>query len=172
MSELSDFRASKDEFFRGDHQAPLTPGQQSAFDGLNYYAENPALKFAIEPVPFDEQEVVEMQTSTGAVASYLRWARVRFEVDGTDAELTVFRDEASGSFFLPFQDANAGGETYGASRYLEVEQLAQGQLSVDFNYAYNPYCAYNEQWSCPIPPAENRLAVAIRAGEQSFDDEH
>jgi hypothetical protein len=172
MSDLSDFRASKDYFFRRDHQAPLTPAQQSSFNGLKYYDENPALRFAVEPDPFDEQEVVEMQASTGAVASYLRWARVRFDIDGEDAELTVFRDTASGSFFLPFQNANAGGETYGAGRYLEVEQLEQGKLSVDFNYAYNPYCAYNEQWSCPIPPAENRLTVAIRAGEQTFDDEH
>ncbi|MEE8421372.1 MAG: DUF1684 domain-containing protein [Dehalococcoidia bacterium] len=172
MTGLSDSRASKDDFFRSDHQAPLTPGQQSAFEGLKYYDERPALKFTLQPAPFDEQEVVEMQTSTGDIASYVRWARIRFDVDGDDAELTVFRDAQSGSFFLPFQDANAGGETYGAGRYLDVEQLPDGRLSVDFNYAYNPYCAYNEMWSCPIPPAENRLTVAIRAGEQTFDDEH
>ena len=113
-----------------------------------------------------------MQTSTGDVASYLRWARIHFEVDHETAELTVYRDAQSGAFFLPFQDANAGGETYGAGRYLEVEELEDGRLHVDFNYAYNPYCAYNERWSCPIPPAENRLTVAIRAGEKTFDDEH
>jgi uncharacterized protein (DUF1684 family) len=112
-----------------------------------------------------------MQTSTGDVASYIRWARISFAVDGETAELTVFKDAQSGSLFLPFQDANAGGETYEAGRYLDVEQH-DGRLHVDFNYAYNPYCAYNEMWSCPIPPAENRLAVAVRASERSFDDEH
>lgn len=171
MSSLTEFRAEKDDFFRTDHQSPLQPQQQSQFDGLNYYDENEALSLGLEPVPFDEQEVIEMQTSTGDVASYIRWARISFAVDGEGAELTVFKDAQSGSLFLPFQDANAGGETYGAGRYLDVEQH-DGRLHVDFNYAYNPYCAYNEMWSCPIPPAENRLTVAIRAGERSFDDEH
>ncbi len=171
MSELSEFRASKDDFFRTDHNSPLQAPQQAAFAGLKYYDEDPALSFDLEPSPFDEQELIEMQTSTGDVASYVRWARIGFEVDGEAAELTVFKDAEAGSLFLPFQDANAGGETYGAGRYLDVEQH-DGRLHVDFNYAYNPYCAYNEQWSCPIPPAENRLTVAIRAGERSFDDTH
>lgn len=171
MSALSEFRASKDDFFRSDHQSPLQPQQQAEFDGLNYYDEDAALSLGLAPAPFDEQAVIEMQTSTGDVASYIRWARISFDVEGEAAELTVFKDAQSGSLFLPFQDANAGGETYGAGRYLDIEER-DGRLHVDFNYAYNPYCAYNEQWSCPIPPAENRLNVAIRAGERSFDDEH
>ncbi|MEE8338169.1 MAG: DUF1684 domain-containing protein [Dehalococcoidia bacterium] len=171
MSALSEFRAAKDDFFRSDHQSPLQPRQQAEFEGLSYYDEDAALSLGIAPAPFDEQAVIEMQTSTGEVASYLRWARISFEVAGEAAELTVFKDVQSGSLFLPFQDANAGGETYGAGRYLDIEQH-DGRLHVDFNYAYNPYCAYNEQWSCPIPPAENRLTVAIRAGERSFDDTH
>jgi uncharacterized protein (DUF1684 family) len=171
MSALSEFRASKDDYFGSDHDSPLQPQQQADFDGLKYYEENPALSLGIEPSPFDQQEVIEMQTSTGDIASYVRWAQISFEVDGEPAQLTVFRDAQSGSLFLPFQDANAGGETYGAGRYLDVEQH-DGRLHIDFNYAYNPYCAYNEMWSCPIPPAENRLTVAIRAGERSFDDIH
>ncbi len=113
-----------------------------------------------------------MTTSTGGMAVYTRWAKVRFEMDGAPAELTVYRDVGSGDLFLPFQDANAGGETYGAGRYIEVHQFEDGRLLVDFNYAYNPYCAYNEQWSCPIPPPENRLRVAIRAGEMTYAEGH
>ena len=172
MSELTDFRAEKDAFFRSDHQAPLTPPQQQSFQGLAYYDESEALALEIEPEPFDDPEVVPMQTSTGDEAQYLRWARIHFSVEDAEAALTVYRDPASGGYFLPFQDANAGGETYGAGRYLDVELLPDGKLHVDFNYAYNPYCAYNEQWSCPIPPSENRLSVAIRAGEQTFVDGH
>ncbi len=171
MSTLSEFRASKDEFFRSDHQSPLQPQQQAEFGGLDYYDENDALNLGLEPSPFDEQALIEMQTSTGDLASYVRWARIEFAVDGESAELTVFKDAQSGLLFLPFQDANAGDETYGAGRYLDVEEH-DGRLHVDFNYAYNPYCAYNELWSCPIPPAENRLKVAIRAGERIFHDEH
>ena len=73
-------------------------------------------------------------------------------------------------FFLPFVDSLAGQETYPAGRYVEVERLPNGKFQVDFNLAYNPYCAYNDQWSCPLTPAENRLKVAIRAGEKVFHE--
>ena len=72
-------------------------------------------------------------------------------------------------FFLPFVDSLAGKETYGAGRYLEPHRHGDGPFHIDFNYAYNPYCAYNERWSCPITPAENRLKVPIRAGEKLFE---
>ena len=69
---------------------------------------------------------------------------------------------------MPVGDATSGNDTCGAGRYLDVEELPDGKLVVDFNYAYNPYCAYNDSWSCPLTPPENRLTVALRAGEQTF----
>jgi uncharacterized protein (DUF1684 family) len=126
------------------------------------------LIFTLEPELLDPQELVEMQTSTGDEATYLRWARVSFEADGQRATLTVYRDPGSGALFLPFQDATGGEETYGAGRYLEVEEGPDGSLHIDFNYAYNPYCAYSDGWSCPMPLAENRLRMAIRAGEKIY----
>ena len=78
--------------------------------------------------------------------------------------MTIY--EASHGFFLPFVDAGAGTETYPAGRYLEPEHLGGDTFHVDLNQAYNPFCAYNESWSCPITPAENRLKVAIHAGEK------
>ena len=168
MSELEDFRREKDQFYRDDPHSPLLARQRKTFSGLNYYPENAALKLVVERELFEEPELVEMQTSTGDTATYLRWARIAFEVEGQEEALTVYRDPGSGEMFLPFQDANAGGETYGAGRYLEPEELPDGRLLVDFNYAYNPYCAYNEEWSCPIPLPENRLRVAVRAGEMAF----
>ena len=168
MSQLDDFRAAKDDSFHKDHHSPLTEDQRSNFTGLIYYDEDPNFAYVLDPEPFAEQETVELQTSTGDTASYVRWAKVSFLVMGQEAELTLFRSPDSGEIFLPFQDANAGGETYGAGRYMEAQEHPSGKLLVDFNYAYNPYCAYNESWSCPIPPFENRLSVAIRAGEKSF----
>jgi uncharacterized protein (DUF1684 family) len=73
-----------------------------------------------------------------------------------------------GDYFVPFADATSADETYGAGRYLELEQHADGMFLADFNLAYNPYCAYSEEYSCPIPPAENRLTVPIRAGEKLY----
>ncbi len=170
MSALTDFRREKDEFFGSNPQSPLTPGQQGAFDGLAYYEEQPALALELEPEPFERPETIEMQTNTGAIAEYLRWARINFDVAGEPGALTIYRDLVGQGYFLPFQDVNAGKETYGAGRYLDVQPLERGRQLVDFNNAYNPNSAYNERWSCPIPPAENRLAVAIEAGEKVFPD--
>jgi hypothetical protein len=169
MSELTEFRREKDAFFGSDFQSPLTRDQRRDFDGLAYYNENPALALTLTPEVFEQPEMIEMQTSTGDSALYQRWARVTFDVDAEPAALTIYRDVDRGGLFLPFQDANAGGDTYGAGRYLDVEPVEGGSLQIDFNYSYNPYCAYNERWSCPIPPAENRLSVAIEAGERTFD---
>jgi uncharacterized protein len=105
-----------------------------------------------------------MQTSTGSVQSYTRYGTFKFNVDGQEAELTLFSDPHG--FFLPFADALAGKATYGAGRYLEPNQLPNGRLLVGFNYAYNPYCADNELFSCLLTPIENRLKVPIRAGEK------
>jgi uncharacterized protein (DUF1684 family) len=167
MTDLDDFRHAKDDFFAHDPQSPLTATQRADFHGLAYFDEQPALAFELAPEVLDPQERVEMQTSTGDVAVYLRWARVHFAVDGRAATLTIYRDAVDGALFVPFRDATCGDESYGAGRYLEPEPLPGGHLRLDFNYGYNPYCAYNEAWSCPVPPAENRLAVPIRAGERA-----
>ena len=119
---------------------------------------------------YEHVEVVELQTSSGSIASYLRWGKISFEVDDKVVDLTMFKDRSSDNLFLPFADATSGNETYGAGRYLDIEMQPDGNMLVDFNYAYNPYCAYNENWSCPLTPAENRLGVAIRAGERSFSE--
>ncbi len=111
--------------------------------------------------------MIAMQTSTGGVQTYNRYGRLKFEVDGQEAALTLYAGPHG--FFLPFVDSLAGKETYGAGRYLEPEQLDDGKFLVDFNLAYNPYCAYNESWSCPLTPFANRLKAPIRAGEMIFD---
>ncbi len=165
MTELEEYRQRKDEFFKHDFHSPLTPEQQELFEGLAYFPPQPDLRFELEIEPFDEQATVTMQTSTGDLAEFVRWGRIAFEVEGQPAALTVYGSPNGGGFFLPFKDATSGQETYGAGRYLEIDPLPDGRVLVDFNMAYNPYCAYSPNWSCPFPPAENRLSVPIRAGE-------
>ena len=167
VSHIDEFRAGKDEFFRDSPDSPLTATQHRSFRGLSYYPENAELALELEAVPFPIQELVTMQTSTGGEAVYERWARVTFEVGGEETGLTLYRERGSGHIFLPFQDTNAGGETYGAGRYLEVLPLDNGRVLLDFNYAYNPYCAYNETYDCPFPPSSNRLKIEVRAGERA-----
>ncbi len=171
MSELTDFRAAKDRFFAQDQNSPLLPEQRRHFRHLEYYAENSALQLVLKlnETPDTEKEQFEMPTSTGDSRTHIRWGTFTFTVDGEPATLTVYRGAAEeDGYFLPFADATTGQETYDAGRYLDLESLGNGDFLLDFNYAYNPYCAYNPQWSCPIPPPENRLKVAIRAGEKRF----
>jgi uncharacterized protein (DUF1684 family) len=168
MSELDDFRKEKDEFFARHPQSPLTPEQRRDFKGLAYFPENDSLRLEVQVEPFEKQQPMTMQTSTGGVQEYVRFGRFKFQADGQDAELTIYK--AGYGFFLPFVDSLAGKETYPAGRYLEPEPLPGNRFLVDFNIAYNPYCAYNEMWSCPITPVENRLKVPIRAGEKLFHE--
>lgn len=168
MNTLEAFRKDKDAFFKDDYQSPLTAEEKRIFDGLHYFPENPALRLELPLEKAAEQKTVVLQTSTGEAREYLHAGQVRFTVDGQEATLQVFLDDYG--YFLPFVDATAPDESYGAGRYLEPHDLGNGSLGVDFNLAYNPYCAYNERWSCPIPPRENRLKVRIEAGEKKFHD--
>ncbi|MFZ5905642.1 MAG: DUF1684 domain-containing protein [Chloroflexota bacterium] len=168
MTELEEFRAGKDDFFARHPQSPLTPDQRRDFRGLNYFPEDEALRLEVKLDPFPEPDRIEMQTTTGDVQVYYRIGRIRFSVDGQEAELTIYQSEHG--YFLPFVDSLAGKETYPAGRYLEPEPLPGGRFLVDFNLAYNPYCAYNDAWSCPLTPFENRLKVPIRAGEKLFHE--
>jgi uncharacterized protein len=168
MTKLEQFRAQKDQFFKAHPQSPLSVEQQQTFQGLRYFPENSALRLVVPIEPFAEVDTIEMQTSTGDTRTYVRYGRVRFQVDGQDAVLTLYAD--GDMLFLPFADALASVETYGAGRYLEPERLSDGRVLIDFNLAYNPYCAYNDDWSCPITPLENRLKVPIRAGEQMYKE--
>lgn len=167
MTTLDDFRQAKDHFFANSDDSPLTAEQKEHFQGLSYFPENPDLRLEISITPFPEQDKVQLPTTTGDIKTYSRYGKFRFEVDGKQAQLTLFGSPHG--YFLPFVDSLAGTETYGAGRYLDPEQLPDGKFLIDFNLAYNPYCAYNEFWNCPIPPAENRLNVPIRAGEKNFD---
>jgi len=168
MSELDNFRAEKNEFFGRHPHSPLTAEQKRGFVGLQYFPENNAFRLEVKVDPLSEQEPIQMQTSTGDVQMYVRYGRFQFQVDGQTAELTIYQNDHG--YFLPFVDSLAGKETYPAGRYLEPEALPDNHFFVDFNLAYNPYCAYNEMWSCPITPAENRLKVPIRAGEKFFHE--
>lgn len=166
-AELEQFRADKDDFYAHDHQSPLTSTQQRSFKGLAYFPENKALVIKAKIDRKVEPGVVRMQTTKGEEQAYRRYGVVRFHVDGLPAQVTLYESAGSHDLFLPFRDATSGKETYGAGRYLDLHAHGD-EIVIDFNYAYNPYCAYNQDWNCPLPPAENWLKVPIRAGEMTF----
>ncbi len=176
---LTEIREHKDDEFKNSPYSPLTPEQRALFQALNYYDANPALEFLISPTEFADKQMVRFLTTRNEIKFYQRWGQMRFTVDEQPITLTLFLEEGDTAFFVPFTDSTSGNETYGAGRYITPEQDPEGMLRLDFNEAYNPYCAYNEppalavsakrqprSWSCPLTPPENRLTIAIRAGEK------
>lgn len=187
IQEVSEFRRRKDRFFGTSEQSPIPFDDRRGFGGLHYYQPSPAYRVAVEVVPFARQELVELGTSTGEIRPMVRYAELRFHFDGHPLRLTGFLDphylehhhghDHGIELFVPFRDASSGKETYGAGRYVEV-QVEQGPndgattATLDLNMAYNPYCAYNLAYTCPLPPAENTLPVPIPAGERTYDVGH
>lgn len=174
---LEEFRKDKDEAFRNECWSPLTDEQKANFRGLSYYSENPNLVFqnvVIEPI--GAGQTVEIQTSAGDTEKYLRAGIIKFSLEGKEYQLRLYKqsfstnkDFAGSDYFLPIKDATSGDETYKDSRYVDIEVENNTIPKLDFNYAYNPYCAYNHNWRCPITPEENRLSIAIEAGEKNFN---
>lgn len=164
--QLLEQRRAKDEFFRTSHHSPLSHEDRHGFEGLDYYDPNPHLVFTVPIDPGDGSEIT-IQTTDGQERVYRRAGRVTFEVEGEPATLTLYSTGHEG-YFVPFRDQTSGDTTYGAGRYLDVEQNDDGTVTIDFNLAYNPTCVYDECFSCPIPPIENWLQVAIEAGEKTY----
>jgi hypothetical protein len=168
---VAEFRADKDEFFRAAPNSPLPAAERETFEGLPYYPVDESLRFdelTLEPYDGDEPVRFEIPTSDGRTRPAERAGVLRFSLDGAEQRLTayIFEGGDAANVFVPFVDATSGTETYGAGRYLDIEREEDGTYSLDFNLAYHPSCVYDMRFSCPLTPAENRLAVPIRAGER------
>jgi len=180
VRDVNEQRRQKDRFFAAAPQSPLPHEERHGrFAGLAYYPPDPAFRVSAEVVPFARPEIVQLATSTGEIRPQARYAELRFRIGSQAVRLYGFADpheHHTHELFVPFRDATSGRETYGAGRYLEVEldHHADGAhtATIDFNLAYNPYCAYSPNYSCPIPPAENTLPIAITAGERAYRGSH
>jgi uncharacterized protein (DUF1684 family) len=167
---LACFRAARDRLFAEHPDSPIPAEERAAFTGLPYWPYDPALRFEVEVEPAAAQRLNAI-SSTGEPYPLDRIGRVSLPAGTLDVFWVAVY---GGGVFLPFRDATSGKESYGAGRYLlDTVKGADlggddGRLVVDFNYAYNPSCAYDPQWSCPLAPPGNRLTVPIRAGER-FD---
>ena len=165
-------RQSKDEFFRngiGTDNNPIRPGEADKFVPLSYFPIDESYAVPAQLEPAAERVVVSMPTSTGKIREVQVVGTLKFNVKGQPLQLTAFLEEGQSGLFVPFSDLTSGTETYPAGRYMNLELSPSGIYIVDFNIAYNPYCYYNPEFDCPLPPAENRLKVPIRAGERMRD---
>ncbi len=161
-----DYRREREKTVR----AALPPAAAAGFRGLRYYPFDPACEFRAMFEPIVPPEPLTIAASDGIQRPAHRVGRVRLSFPGGNAVLAVYqlddmRAQYPDDLFLPFRDAGAGRETYGAGRYVEVEKLPGGVVGINFNRAYNPDCAYGITGSCPITPRENTVPFAIKAGE-------
>jgi uncharacterized protein len=168
------FRAAKDRLFTDHPSSPVPADARRTFRGLAYWRHDPSLRFTapMEPDP-DAPDPDVPRSGEGPAMPFTRIGWVSFAVDGTACRLAVYwLNEYSGGLFIPFRDATSGVETYGGGRYLWDSAKGadlgsgDGELTLDFNYAYHPSCVYDPRWSCPLAPQENWLAVPIPAGER------
>jgi len=166
-------RRERDLAFKLGPRSPIPERERAGFAGLDYFAINPELRFRVRLNRFPIPARVRMSTNTGEIRDGLRYGFFEFRAQGQDCRLHVYRMEEAGDagqphLFIPFRDTTSGKETYGAGRYLDLSENTSGFYDLDFNRAYNPWCAYGMEFSCPIPPEENRLAIPIRAGEKVY----
>ena len=172
-------RQSKDSSFLIQKESPFSVEQIASFSGLKYYPINEDFIFKASLVPFDEEQIIKLKTSTERLPEYKVYAYVFFEYRGTQMRLTAYQSIKhqqdsvhSDLLFLPFTDDNSTITTYGGGRYVDFKIPERDSFILDFNKAYNPYCAYNHKWSCVIPPIENTLDFAVDAGEKVYLTNH
>lgn len=165
-------RKEKDEYMKSGEGSPFLK-DTIPFEGLKYFPVNEKYNIKAKLKPVEEKKVVLLGTSDGKEQKYLEYAYAIFDLDGIENKLLILElmdaGPLRGKLFLAFADESSGIETYGAGRYLDVKKVpAATSIDLDFNLAYNPYCAYTESFSCPFPPKENILKVAILAGEKNY----
>lgn len=162
-------RAIKDQFFRSGPDSPMPEAVRDRFLPLSYYDIDLGYAVPAQLAMADQREPVVMPTSTGKMREMERIGALEFTLQGTPLSLAAFADVGTTQItrlFVPFSDGTSGSETYSAGRYMDLTPTATGIYIVDFNVAYHPYCYFNPEYDCPFPPAENRLPLAIRAGEK------
>jgi uncharacterized protein (DUF1684 family) len=166
--EIAGWRAEKDRYMRSA-ESPVPAGRRESFPALPYFPVLAAYRVPARLEVIGTNEVIEMSTSTGQRRRMRRVGVLGFTLQGQARTLTAFVDADENDMrrlFVPFGDLTNGAETYQGGRYLDLNRTATGIYDLDFNRAYHPFCLFNPEYVCPVPPRENRLKVAIRAGEK------
>ncbi len=175
VRDLALQRKEKDYYFASDPDSPIPAAIRSQFTGLVYFPPDVKYRLRVPLSKLPNPEPVTLATSKGIPRPMVRYGFFDFEIEGVKQRLYAYKSvpqpghhHEDASLFVPFRDATSGRESYGAARYLDIEEDTSGEHVLDFNLAYNPYCAYSDDYVCPFPPKENWLSVAIRAGEKTF----
>jgi len=171
LEEIAAFQMELNQMFADTNKSPLTEKDREEFKGLEFFqADNKyrvEASFSVSP----DSEPFQMPTTTSRLVWYKKYGEANFNLGGRDLKLAVYQNQELANregyedfLFLPYKDWTNGIETYGGGRYIDLKIPENNSIIIDFNKSYNPYCAYNHKYSCPIPPDENHLEVEIRAG--------
>jgi hypothetical protein len=166
LDNLLQARSDRDHFFAEHYSSPLPEEHQSGFQGLDYFPPDPAWVLIADYAAVEGQKV-PVPSTAGVDSAYTMLGTATVQIGVSSYRLTVL-DDGDGSAFIPFRDGTAGAETYGGGRYVGITFAADTKATIDFNAAQNPWCVYDEDFTCPLPPAENVIAEPIRAGEMSY----
>jgi uncharacterized protein (DUF1684 family) len=164
------WRRKKDSFFKFSDDSPIPQRQRENFTGLKYFPPDEKYRMKLKLQRYPNPETITMVTSKGSQQRFFRVGYFEFEIDGKKVRLQAYRsaDRADSHLFVPFRDKTSGKEAYGAARYIDLDFSEDDNYVIDFDMAYNPYCAYSDDYICPLPPRENSLDVEIRAGEKKY----
>lgn len=167
-------RREKDHFFKEHPQSPIPWTLRERFMGLEYFPANPKHRLKVNLTRYPKPEPVVLATSKGTPRDMLKWGYFEFTIGGQTRRLQSYKsirkpgEHGDESLFIPFRDATSGEESYPGGRYLDLPISKNDEYELDFNLAYNPYCAYNDAYVCPLPPRDNWLDIRIEAGEKDF----
>ncbi len=173
IEKIGDERERQFKFIRFNIDSPLTEEQKRSFKDLTFYPIDPAFKVKARMVPRQNKKVREVPLTDGSTERYIEHSFAEFELGGKTNRLLLLQamnEPDKRNFFLAFADDTSGGETYGGGRYINARQDGKNSITLDFNLAYNPYCAYNPDYACPLPPKENLLEIPITAGEKNYKE--
>lgn len=168
-AQVRQARAQKDAAFRTAATSPIPAAQRAAFGGLRYFKPDAAYRVVARLTRPAGMAPMPLALTSGAADAYVRWGTAEFELGGQPQKLNLLQKQGdTKELFVPFTDPTNGEQTYGGGRYLDLPVPAPEatEITLDFNAAYSPFCAYNHDYSCPRPPADNRLTVPVLAGEQ------
>lgn len=165
VKKIQNSRSDKNSYLKKDTASPIE--DKIKFAGLKYFDINSTFKVVGKIDKLSSGQTINISMSGGEIEEYEAYGNIKFEIEGVKCALKIFKTP-EGNLFLPFKDLTSNKETYGAGRYLDfgIDDVNKNQINIDFNKAYQPYCAYNHTFTCPVPPAENFLNVAIKAGER------
>jgi uncharacterized protein len=174
-NEIEAHRKKQESEMRDRDKSPLDPKDRKKFKHLNYYPIDLKYRVAAKFIRTENQPMFQMKTTTSRLPEYTKYGEVLFTLDGHEYKLNVYQSPDimkmpgyEDYLFIPFTDTTNGNETYDVGRYIEFRIPKGEDVVVDFNQCYNPYCSYASRFSCPIPPAENALPIAIPAGEKKY----